>query len=110
MVKLFNPNLAQSAFASRLKKIYTLYTLGFIGFCVVLAILEQIGLSQEFIGYAFLFATIFLYAGIGFLSKTNEPDNYYVAGRRVPALFNGMATGADWMLSLIHISEPTRPY
>ena len=74
-----------------------MYTLGFISFCVVLAILEQIGLSQEFIGYAFLFATIFLYAGIGFLSKTNEPDNYYVAGRRVPALFNGMATGADWM-------------
>ena len=97
MVKLFNLNLPQSAFASRLKKVYTLYTLGFISFCVVLAILEQIGLSQEFIGYAFLFATIFLYAGIGFLSKTNEPDNYYVAGRRVPALFNGMATGADWM-------------
>ena len=22
---------------------------------------------------------------------------YYVAGRRVPAFFNGMATGADWM-------------
>ena len=97
MVKLFNPNLGQSAFASRLKKVYTLYTLGFISFCVVLAILEQIGLSQEFIGYAFLFATIFLYAGIGFLSKTNEPDNYYVAGRRVPALFNGTAAGADWM-------------
>ena len=83
MAKLFNPDLAQSAFTSRLKKVYTLYTLGFISFCILLAILERIGLSQEFIGYAFLFATIFLYAGIGFLSKTNEPDNYYVAGRRV---------------------------
>ena len=97
MVKLFNPELPQSSFTSRLKKVYGLYTLGFISFCIVLAILEQIGLPQEFIGYTFLFATIFLYAGIGFLSKTNEPDNYYVAGRRVPALFNGMATGADWM-------------
>ena len=97
MVKLFNPELPQSSFASRLKKVYGLYTLGFISFCVVLAVLEQLGLPQEFIGYTFLFATIFLYAGIGFLSKTNEPDNYYVAGRRVPALFNGMATGADWM-------------
>ncbi|MAW33146.1 MAG: cation acetate symporter [Proteobacteria bacterium] len=55
-------------------------------------------------GYTFLFATIFLYAGIGFLSKTNEPDNYYVAGRRVPALFNGMATGADWMSAASFIS------
>ncbi|MAF81411.1 MAG: cation acetate symporter, partial [Proteobacteria bacterium] len=89
--------MPQSSFASRLKKVYGLYTLGFISFCVVLAVLEQLGLPQEFIGYTFLFATIFLYAGIGFLSKTNEPDNYYVAGRRVPALFNGMATGADWM-------------
>ena len=24
-------------------------------------------------------------------------SEYYVAGRRVPAFFNGMATGADWM-------------
>jgi hypothetical protein len=31
------------------------------------------------------------------MSKTSEVGEYYVAGRRVPALFNGMATGADWM-------------
>jgi len=31
------------------------------------------------------------------MSKTAEVSEYYVAGRRVPALFNGMATGADWM-------------
>ena len=45
----------------------------------------------------FLAATILLYAGIGFMSKTSDVGEYYVAGRRVPALFNGMATGADWM-------------
>jgi cation/acetate symporter len=49
------------------------------------------------LGYMFLFATILLYAGIGFMSKTADVGEYYVAGRRVPALFNGMATGADWM-------------
>ena len=97
MSKLFEENITQESFTKKLKKVYALYTLGFISFCIVLAVLEQVGVSQEFIGYSFLFATIFLYAGIGFLSKTNEPDNYYVAGRRVPALFNGMATGADWM-------------
>jgi cation/acetate symporter len=31
------------------------------------------------------------------MSKTADVSEYYVAGRRVPALFNGMATGADWM-------------
>jgi hypothetical protein len=49
------------------------------------------------IGYVFLFATIALYAGIGIMSRTADVAEYYVAGRRVPALFNGMATGSDWM-------------
>jgi cation/acetate symporter len=40
---------------------------------------------------------VVLYAGIGIMSRTNDAAEYYVAGRRVPALFNGMATGADWM-------------
>jgi cation/acetate symporter len=38
-----------------------------------------------------------LYAGIGIMSRTNDAAEYYVAGRRVPAIYNGMATGADWM-------------
>src|SRR5574342_643444 len=49
------------------------------------------------IGYAVRVATILLYAGIGVMSRTADVAEYYVAGRRVPALFNGMATGADWM-------------
>jgi len=31
------------------------------------------------------------------MSRTMQVDAYYVAGRQVPAVFNGMATGADWM-------------
>jgi cation/acetate symporter len=31
------------------------------------------------------------------MSRTTDADEYYVAGRRVPAVYNGMATGADWM-------------
>lgn len=55
------------------------------------------GLSRAWIGYIFLGATVALYAGIGIMSRTNDAAEYYVAGRRVPALYNGMATGADWM-------------
>jgi cation/acetate symporter len=85
------------AFGTKLKKIYGLYTLGFILFVVLLGVAEQMGLPRATIGYIFLAATILLYAGIGIMSRTNDADEYYVAGRRVPALFNGMATGADWM-------------
>ena len=88
---------ANRAFFNQLRKYYTWYTGGFLVFLVLLAIAEQLGLSRQYIGYAFLFATIALYAGIGIMSRTADVAEYYVAGRRVPALFNGMATGADWM-------------
>ncbi|MBL8521051.1 MAG: VC_2705 family sodium/solute symporter [Betaproteobacteria bacterium] len=87
----------QSEFARSLKKAYGWYTGGFIAFVLVLAVAEQMGLTRAYIGYAFLAATILLYAGIGIMSRTSDAAEYYVAGRRVPALFNGMATGADWM-------------
>ena len=64
---------------------------------VLLAIFEQMGLTRQWIGFVFLFATVALYAGIGIMSRTSDAAEYYVAGRRVPAVYNGMATGADWM-------------
>jgi cation/acetate symporter len=88
---------SQKAFYKTLKKVYGFYTGGFIAFVVVLAILEQMGMSRATMGYIFLIATILLYAGIGIISRTSDAAEYYVAGRRVPAMFNGMATGADWM-------------
>jgi cation/acetate symporter len=87
----------QAQFNQALKKYYSVYTGGFIAFIIVLAIAEQLGMPARWIGYAFLFATIGLYAMIGIMSRTADVAEYYVAGRRVPAFFNGMATGADWM-------------
>jgi cation/acetate symporter len=87
----------QRDFFQYLKKAYGWYTGGFLIFVIVLAILEQMGLPRVWIGYIFLFATVGLYAGIGIMSRTADISEYYVAGRRVPAFFNGMATGADWM-------------
>ena len=86
-----------SAFESRLHRIYLSYTAGFIAFVLALGVLEQIGLPKRWIGVIFLLSTVALYAAIGILSRTTDAAEYYVAGRRVPALYNGMATGADWM-------------
>ncbi|MDP1791720.1 MAG: VC_2705 family sodium/solute symporter, partial [Methylibium sp.] len=88
---------ANAAFKSQLNKVYTWYTGGFIAFVIVLAVLEQMGLPRSYIGFIFLLATVALYAGIGIMSRTTDAAEYYVAGRRVPAIYNGMATGADWM-------------
>jgi cation/acetate symporter len=85
------------AFKQQLDRVYSWYTGGFFVFVLALALLEQLGVSRQWIGFTFLLATIGLYAVIGIMSRTTDAAEYYVAGRRVPAVYNGMATGADWM-------------
>ena len=82
---------------AQLGRSYAIYSAGFVLFIVALGVLEHFGLPARWIGYAFLFLTIVLYATIGILARTSNVAEYYVAGRRIPAVFNGMATGADWM-------------
>ncbi len=84
-------------FVDDLPRIYGLYTGGFLIFVLLMAVFEKFGVSAKTIGLLFVGFTIFIYAAIGWLSRTMEVDAYYVAGREVPALFNGMATAADWM-------------
>lgn len=89
--------LTRQQFKAQLNRVYSWYTAGFVLFVAVLAVAERMGLPRLWIGSIFLMATIGLYAGIGIMSRTTEASEYYVAGRRVPAVYNGMATGADWM-------------
>jgi cation/acetate symporter len=88
---------SNAAFKKQLNKVYGFYTLGFLAFIVLVGIAEQMGMGRAMIGYVFLGSTVLLYAGIGVMSRTNDAAEYYVAGRRVPAVYNGMATGSDWM-------------
>ena len=95
---------AKSGYFRRLSRYYGWYTLGFIGFLVSLAMLESEGMPRVWIGYLFMIATIGLYAAIGVISRTSNVSEYYVAGRRVPSVFNGMATAADWISAASFIS------
>ena len=65
---------------------------------------EHSGLSRNLIGPIFLFSTVMIYALIGISARTSNADEYYVAGRRIPAMYNGMATAADWMSAASFIS------
>lgn len=84
-------------FMSNLGRIYAIYTGGFVGFIILVAVLEKLGVPNKILGYLFMGFTILVYAFIGVISRTAEVGEYYVAGRKVPAFYNGMATGADWM-------------
>jgi cation/acetate symporter len=94
-----------AAFSVRLRKWYGLFTFGFFGFVLLMLFLETVfQIPRVQIGYAFLLLTLGMYAVIGILNFTRKLDEYYVAGRKVPPFFNGMATGADWMSAASFIS------
>jgi cation/acetate symporter len=85
------------SFIENLPKIYGVYTGGFLAFFALMAVFERFGMSADVIGILFVAFTITIYAFIGILSRTMAVEAYYVAGRSVPPVFNGMATAADWM-------------
>jgi cation/acetate symporter len=89
--------MLKGKFIDNLPKVYGLYTGGFLVFIILMAIGEQMGMTSKAIGICFVAFTVAIYAFIGYLSRTMQSDAYYVAGRQVPTVFNGMATAADWM-------------
>ena len=92
------------SYFGKLSRYYLWYTGSFALFLVAVALLEQEGMPRLWIGHLFMFATIALYATIGVICRTANVTEYYVAGRRVPAMFNGMATAADWISAASFIS------
>ena len=49
-------------------------------------------------------ASFALYMGIALWSRARSTREFYIAGGRVPAVINGMATAADWMSAASFIS------
>ncbi|MBW8461740.1 VC_2705 family sodium/solute symporter [Acidovorax sp.] len=92
------------AYLWRLHRILALYVAGVLGFLALMTWAEHQGLSRHWIGPIFLFLTVMVYAGIGVYGRTTDPEDYYVAGRRIPPMYNGMATAADWMSAASFIS------
>ncbi len=95
---------ATRAYQWRLHRHLALFLLGFVAFLLLMAWAERAGLSRGWIGPIFLFLSVMVYAGIGIYARTTDPEDFYVAGRRVPAMYNGMATAADWMSAASFIS------
>jgi cation/acetate symporter len=88
-----------------LDRIFGLYTIGFLGVTVLIGIAEMaFGLPNRWIGWIFMALSLLIYVFIGIVTRTSVADQYYVAGRGVPAVYNGMATGSDWMSAASFIS------
>jgi cation/acetate symporter len=93
-----------TAYERRLHRMLAGYVAGFLLFLLLLAWAEQQGVSRFWLGPIFMFSTVMMYAAIGISSRTADPEEYYVAGRRIPPMYNGMAAAADWMSAASFIS------
>ena len=93
-----------SAYRWRLHRNVLIYVVLLLVLIGSMAWAERLGLSRNLIGPIFLFSTVMIYALIGIAGRTTDEDEYYVAGRRIPAMYNGMATAADWMSAASFIS------
>jgi cation/acetate symporter len=95
---------AYQKYTRRIHWRFAFFVLAFLLFLVVLTVAEQAGLRKIWVGAIFLFSTVFFYALVGIYGRTSKASEYYVAGRRVPAMYNGMAVAADWMSAASFIS------
>lgn len=97
-------DVAYIAYKRRLHRKFATYVVCLLLFLLALALAEKWGLKKSWVGAIFLFATVGLYAVIGIYGRTSDASEYYVAGRSIPAVYNGMATAADWMSAASFIS------
>jgi len=88
---------AQGGWRAALRRRYALYLLALAAFTAVMLVLEGVGLPRAWIASLFRLLPVVLYASIGWACRTSNPMQFFVAGRSVPAVYNGMAIGADWM-------------
>ena len=95
---------AYAAYKRRLHRILAFYVVALILFLLLMAWAEQSGVSRRWLGPILLFSTVMMYGGIGIYGRTADPEEYYVAGRRIPPVYNGMAAAADWMSAASFIS------
>ncbi|MFZ2305896.1 MAG: VC_2705 family sodium/solute symporter [Rhodoferax sp.] len=99
----FDP-VAYTNYKRKLHRRFGWYVLSLLVFLLGLAVAERYGLSKVWVAGIFLSATLVMYAVIGVYGRTADSSEYYVAGRRIPAVYNGMATAADWMSAASFIS------
>jgi cation/acetate symporter len=61
-------------------------------------------LSVQFLTYCFVGISFAIYIGIAIWSRAGSTSEFYVAGKGVHPVANGMATAADWMSAASFIS------
>ena len=72
-------------FIQNLGRVYGLYTLGFLGFVILMAIFEAAGVSNTVIGWLFVAFTVGIYAMIGVCLLYTSPSPRDATLSRMPS-------------------------
>jgi len=70
---------------------------GLVLLTLLLLLADFAGIPRAWVNAFFLVLSIIGYALIGMFCRTTSAEEYFVAGRRISAPLNGMATAADWI-------------
>lgn len=84
-------------FTQNMGRVFVIYIGGCLLCATILALLSLAGVSDRTVGIAFVLLTVAFYASMGTLGRSASGIDHSGAGQSVPALYNGMATAADWM-------------
>lgn len=89
----------------RLGTYFSIFMSAFVALALLTLILEGLGVSAEALRLVMFLGPIGLYAVIGGAAYTQEPIDYFAAGRRVPAFYTGLvlaqtALGATGLVAL----------
>ena len=81
----------------RLGTYFGIFASSLAGLVLLLLIFEQLGTSDSVLRWAMLLGPLVLYAAIGLCVPTQEPLEFFAAGRRVPAGYTGLGIGVAAM-------------
>ena len=88
----------------RIHLLFAAYVAAVFSFIGLAVLLERAGLSRTMLGAICFLTSIAGYMLIGLYCRTTQLDQYFVAGRSIPAFYNGMACAADWISAATFIS------
>jgi cation/acetate symporter len=89
----------------RLGSYFGIFLSGFAAIALTSLILHGLGVELSMLSLAMLLGPVALYIGIGIATHASDPLDFFAAGRRVPAFFNGLvlamsAFGATGLVAL----------
>jgi len=84
---------------------YTAYAVAFVVFATVVAVLGELGVVERLVALLVVGVPLVSFAVIGIVSGTLSEGDFVVAGRQVPAVFNGF-TGAVAIAGLTGLMGP----